>query len=122
MLKHLRLLAVLAILGLGACTSTARMYDGEPRSPDDVGRIEGMHPYNPTNGGVSARIVSVDGEPVPGDGFSVELLPGQYTLVLSVDSVEMTTQLVVEPGHHYVIAKVFSGGDGPGMIVDTTRH
>ncbi len=74
----------LAVLGLSACATTERMYDGPERSRGEVAYFTGMNPADPLLAaeGWASQIKSVDGRPVTGSGTKVEVLPGQRELVV----------------------------------------
>lgn len=66
---------------VSGCAST-RLYEGQPRSGNEVVRITGMSGLDPLGGNISSLVCKFDGKDIDGCVVNIEFLPGLHRLEL----------------------------------------
>ncbi len=102
--------ATVGLTAIACATGPRRMYDGDPRSPEEVAVVR----ENTQNYKTRYRVETIDGKRAAGDDW--ELLPGEHTIVMTI----FTTQSV--PGGRYTLqvgcAGIFGVEAGGSYVVD----
>jgi len=118
-------LALLLFVITGCATN--RLYEGEARTDSEVARIAGMDALSPSNLGISAKIIEINGKPVEGSQSDIELLPGTYTLKMICGQYGLEEEPVIvkqefKAGDRYLLGILFDPKTRkrtPALLLDT---